>query len=46
MNLIIVALVLSFSIAVESDPCRFEYPGKGVIDITTIGHSDGTTAYS
>jgi hypothetical protein len=45
MNLIIVALILSFSIAVESDPCRFEYPGKGVIDITTIGHSDGTAAF-
>ncbi len=46
MNLIAVALVLSFSIAVESDPCRFEHSGKGVIDITTAGHSDGTPAFA
>ena len=42
---LIVAFILSFSIAVAGDPCRFEYLGKGVIDITTLGHTDGTPAF-
>ncbi|UJR12774.1 hypothetical protein I4U23_016948 [Adineta vaga] len=29
-----------------SDPCRFEYPGKGILDITTLGRTDGTAAYA
>jgi hypothetical protein len=38
-------LTLLFSTICMSDPCRFEYPGKGVIDITTLGRTDGTAAY-
>ena len=45
MNFIVVFL-LSLSIAFAADPCRFEYPGKGVIDLTTLGHTDGTPAFS
>ncbi len=45
MNLIIV-FILSFSITVTGNPCRYEHAGKGVIDITTIGHSDGTPAFA
>ncbi len=41
----IVACALSFSIGFADDPCRFEYPGKGVIDLTTVGHTDGTAAF-
>jgi len=45
LNLMI-AFILSFSIAIADDPCRFEFPGKGVIDITTLGHIDGTPAFA
>jgi hypothetical protein len=45
MNLMVVFL-LSFSIAVAQNPCRYEHAEKGVIDITTIGHSDGTPAFA
>ncbi len=41
----IIAFVLSFSIGFADDPCRFEYPGKCVIDLTTVGHTDGTAAF-
>lgn len=43
---LIVAFILPLSIVVADDPCRFEYPGKGVIDITTLGHTDGTPAFA
>jgi hypothetical protein len=42
----IIAFVLSFSIGFADDPCRFEYLGKGVIDLTTVGHIDGTVAFA
>jgi hypothetical protein len=38
--------ILSFSIAYAADPCRFEYPGKGVIDLTTLGRTDGQATYA
>ena len=41
----IVVFLLSFSITFAVDPCRFEYPGKVVIDLTTVAHSDGTAAF-
>jgi hypothetical protein len=25
--------------------CRFEYPGKGIIDLTTLGRGDGIAAF-
>ncbi len=28
------------------DSCRFDYPGKGVIDITRLGRTDGQAAYA
>ncbi len=28
------------------NPCRFEYPGKGVIDFSFIGRTDEKAAYS
>ena len=27
------------------DPCRFEVPAKGVIDISSLGKSDGSAAF-
>jgi len=42
----IVAFIFLFSIGVAADSCRFEYPGKGVIDLTTLGHTDGTPAFT
>ena len=43
---IIAVFILSFSIAIAQNPCRYEHAEKGVIDITTIGHSDGTAAFA
>lgn len=45
MNCIVVFFLSVFSIAFAVDPCRFEYSGKGVIDLTSVGHSDGTAAF-
>ena len=42
----IVTCALSFSIVFADDPCRFEYPGKGVIDLSFIGRTDEKAAYS
>ena len=28
------------------NPCRFEYPGKGVIDFSFIGRTDQKAAYT
>ena len=45
MKCIVIFFLSAFAIAFAVDPCRFEYPGKGVIDLTTAGHSDGTAAF-
>ena len=42
----IVGSTLLLSTLCVSDPCRFEHPGKGVIDITTLGRTDGKAAYA
>lgn len=42
----IVVFILLFSVAFAVDPCRFEYPGNGVIDLTTLGRTDGKAAYA
>lgn len=46
MMSLVVVFILLFSTAVARDPCRYEHAGKGVIDITTLGHSDGTPAFA
>ena len=46
MTMSIIVLIVSFAVAFAADPCRFEYPGKGVIDLTTLGHTDGTPAFT
>ena len=45
-TIFIVVCTLLFSTVHTSDPCRFEYPGKGVIDITSLGRTDGKAAYA
>jgi hypothetical protein len=40
---IIIAVLSSLSIA--DDPCRFEDPSKGVIDLTSLARTDGKAAY-
>lgn len=37
--------ILSFSTILADDPCRFISPEKGVIDLTTVGRTDGQAAY-
>ncbi len=44
-TIFVAILTLLFSTICMTDPCRFEHPEKGVIDITTLGRSDGTAAY-
>ena len=45
-TIFIAVLTLLFSTICMSDPCRFEYPGKGVIDLSFIGRTDEKAAYS
>ena len=42
----IATLTLLFSTICMCDPCRFEYPGKGVIDFSFIDRTDEKAAYS
>ena len=42
----VIFITLLFSAAFAVDPCRFEYPGRGVIDLTTLGRTDGKPAYA
>ena len=44
-TIFITVSTLLFSTICMSDPCRFEHPEKGVIDITTLGRPDGTAAF-
>jgi hypothetical protein len=37
--------ILSLSTILADNPCRFESPEKGVIDLTTVGRTDGQAAY-
>jgi hypothetical protein len=37
--------ILSLSTILADNPCRFESPEKGVIDLTTLGRTDGQAAY-
>lgn len=39
----IFVLLLSFTIA--DDPCRFEHPSKGIIDLTSLAATHGEAAY-
>ena len=45
-TIFIVLLTLLYSTICMSDPCRFVHPEKGVIDITTLGRTDGNAAYA
>ncbi len=46
-SLTIFTVILAFlsSLIIADDPCRYEYPGKGIIDLTTLGRTDGIAAY-
>lgn len=41
-----VVFILLFSVVFAVDPCRFEDPERGVIDLTTLGRTDGKAAYA
>ena len=43
-HLVIFALLSPLLVA--GDACRFEDSAKGVIDLTSLGHTDGTAAFS
>ena len=43
--LLIAFSTLSSSI-IADDPCRFQDSSKGVIDLTSLGRTDGKAAYS
>ena len=42
---IFVLTVLFPALVAAEDPCRFEYASKGVVDLTSVGHKDGTAAF-
>lgn len=40
-----VIFTLLFSAIFAADPCRFVHPEKGIIDLTTVGRTDGKPTY-
>ena len=40
-----VSAALLFAGIRADDPCRFEYPAKGVIDLSSLAKTDGTAAF-
>ena len=44
-TIVTIVFTLSFAAIFADDPCRFEYPGKGVIDLTILGRTDGKPTY-
>ena len=45
-TIFVIVLTVLYSTICVADPCRFEDPEKGVIDITTLGRTDGNAAYA
>jgi hypothetical protein len=45
LTIFTVIFAISCSVIIADDPCRFEVPGKGVIDLSTLGLIDGRAAY-
>lgn len=41
----IISSVLFSSVVFAVDPCRYEIPGKGVIDLSSVGRDDGKPAF-
>ena len=46
ITIFVIVLTVLYSTICVADPCRFEHPEKGVIDITTLGRTDGNAAYA
>ncbi|CAF3746251.1 unnamed protein product [Rotaria sordida] len=42
---IFTSFVVLSSLITADDPCRYEHPTKGVIDLTSLGRTDGKPAY-
>ena len=40
-----VSFILMSSVILADDPCRFEYASKGVIDLSSLGNTNGTAAF-
>lgn len=40
-----IVFILLFTTVLTDNPCRFEDPEKGIIDLTTVGRTDGEAAY-
>jgi len=45
LKIFTVILTVLSSLIIADDPCRYEYPGKGIIDLTTLGRGDGIAAF-
>jgi len=42
-----VVLILSLSASLfADDPCRFDFPANGIIDLTSLARTNGTPAYA
>ena len=41
----IAIFTLLLSLIIADDPCRFEYQGKGVIDLSSLASTDGKAAF-
>jgi len=41
-----IGFLLTVSVVFAADPCRFEHSELGVIDLTTLGRTDGIAAFA
>jgi hypothetical protein len=45
ITIVIINLAVLPLLCIVGDPCRFNYPSKGVIDLTSLARTDGLAAY-
>ncbi|CAF1588949.1 unnamed protein product [Rotaria sp. Silwood1] len=41
----ILGVILIFNVIIADDPCKYEIPNKGLIDLSSIGKMDGTPVW-
>ena len=45
LTIVTAYIAILSSLVIANDPCRFNDPTKGVIDLTSLGRTDGKAAY-
>jgi hypothetical protein len=45
LRIFIITFAVLSPLIIAENSCRFEYPGKGIVDLTTLGRTDGNPKY-